>query len=196
MNNSHGLMSKALAGVGAGVLLALVPLGLNRLARKNSANSFPAPPMRDPSTRGEVRASLLPGDEAAALAHPTPPVAARPDDLYEDVTDQAGLKFVNQYCDTRIANILESNGAGGAVLDFDNDGDLDIIIANGDAFHLAGRESLLIKNEGDGKFLDVLPKAAPASRRKSVPVAAPCSTSTTTARWTPSSPRWVTAASS
>ena len=38
----------------------------------------------------------------------TPAIAAGKDDLFEDVTTKAGIGFVNQYCDSRIANILES----------------------------------------------------------------------------------------
>src|ERR1019366_3012056 len=45
----------------------------------------------------------------------TPPVVAGADDLFEDVTAKAGIKFVHQFCDTRIANIIESNGAGAVI---------------------------------------------------------------------------------
>jgi len=45
-------------------------------------------------------------------------------------------------------------GWGGNFLDFDNDGDLDIFIANGDAHYLIGWESLLLENKGDGTFAD------------------------------------------
>ena len=58
----------------------------------------------------------------------TPPVAAGPDDLFEDVTEKAGIKFVHQFCDSRIANILESNGAGGCWLDYDGDGLMDLFL--------------------------------------------------------------------
>ena len=57
-------------------------------------------------------------------------------------------------------------GWGCNFLDFDNDGDLDIIIANGDAFHLAGRETLLIENEGDGKFRDARAKGGACFQTK------------------------------
>jgi hypothetical protein len=45
-------------------------------------------------------------------------------------------------------------GWGGCFLDFDNDGDLDIFIANGDAHFLVGWESLLLENKGDGTYTD------------------------------------------
>src|SRR5208283_4549379 len=42
----------------------------------------------------------------------TPPIPAGPNDLFEDATAKARIDFVQQFCDDRIANILESNGSG------------------------------------------------------------------------------------
>jgi hypothetical protein len=97
----------------------------------------------------------------------TTPVAAGADDLYEDVTGKAGITFVHQFCDTRIANIIESNGAGAAILDFDNDGLPDIYLINsgplaGVTHEPAGtkrRPNRLYRNRGDGTFEDVTEKA-------------------------------------
>ena len=49
-------------------------------------------------------------------------------------------------------------GWGGCFLDFDNDGDLDIFIANGDAHYLVGWESLLLENQGNGTYVDAAEK--------------------------------------
>src|SRR5438094_95609 len=54
------------------------------------------------------------------------PVVAGSDDLFEDVTVKAGIGFVHQFCDSRIANILESNGAGGCWIDYNGDGLMDL----------------------------------------------------------------------
>jgi hypothetical protein len=97
----------------------------------------------------------------------TPPVKAEPEDIFEDVSEKAGLRFVNQYCDSKIANIIESNGAGGAWLDFDGDGFLDLYLVNpgpleGVTHHVPGtarQPNRLYRNRGDGTFEDVTAKA-------------------------------------
>jgi hypothetical protein len=49
-------------------------------------------------------------------------------------------------------------GWGGMFLDFDNDSDQDLLVANGDAFKLEGDLSQLLENQGDGKFSDASPQ--------------------------------------
>jgi hypothetical protein len=56
-------------------------------------------------------------------------------------------------------------GWGGNFLDFDNDGDLDLFIANGDPHFLRGMPPLLIENEGDGSFRDARPQGGPLFAR-------------------------------
>ena len=43
---------------------------------------------------------------------------------------------------------------GGGYLDFDDDGDLDLLIVNGDLHHMVGWEDLLLANDGAGHFSD------------------------------------------
>lgn len=98
---------------------------------------------------------------------PTPPIAAQPGDLFEDVTQRAGIDFVHQFAHTRIANILLSNGVGGAVFDYDNDGFVDLYLLNWGS--MAGVTAVpadtprepnrLYRNRGDGTFEDVTRKA-------------------------------------
>jgi hypothetical protein len=98
------------------------------------------------------------------------PIAAGPNDLFEDVAQKAGLAFVHQFCDTRIANIVESNGQGLAVLDYDNDGFPDIYVVNagpleGVTHHASGTKrepNRLYRNRGNGAFEDVTEKAGVA----------------------------------
>src|SRR5512138_2256315 len=74
---------------GLGLVLAVIILGPFR----NSASKGPVP----------SAAPVTPPEGEPAV---TPPVAAEPGDAFEDVTLKAGLRFVHQFCDTRIANII------------------------------------------------------------------------------------------
>jgi hypothetical protein len=114
-----------------------------------------------------IRPSASGSRPSAAPLTVTPPVAAGPEDLFEDVTEKAGIKFVHQFCDSRIANILESNGAGGCWLDYDGDGLMDLFLVNsgpldGVTHHIPGTArwpNRLYRNRGDGTFEDVTEKA-------------------------------------
>jgi hypothetical protein len=97
---------------------------------------------------------------------PAPPIAAGPRDWFEDVTDRARLNFVHQFCHRRIANILLSNGAGGAILDYDNDGWMDVFLVNWGSLEgvtaappCPREPNRLFRNRGDGTFEDVTEKA-------------------------------------
>ena len=104
-------------------------------------------------------------ESSASVSAPavTPPIPAGPNDLFADVTVEAGIDFVHQFCDTRISNILESNGSGGTWLDYDGDGWMDLYLVNagpldGVTAHAPGtvREpNRLYRNRGDGTFEDV-----------------------------------------
>jgi hypothetical protein len=104
---------------------------------------------------------------AESARRPLAPIAAGPHDLFEDVSHRAGLQFTPQFCHRKIANILLSNGSGGAVLDCDGDGWMDIYLVN--AGPLAGVTSpqfgtprepnRLFRNRSDGTFEDVTRRA-------------------------------------
>jgi hypothetical protein len=65
--------------------------------------------------------------------------------LYSDVTARANLTLIcGQY-----------TGWGSGLVDFDNDGYLDIFVANGNAHHLYTEEDVLARNDGTGRFVDV-----------------------------------------
>jgi enediyne biosynthesis protein E4 len=116
-------------------------------------------------SRSAPSASLA--QQPVAALSVTPPLPAEPADIFEDVTEKAGVKFVNQFCDSRIANIIESNGAGGTWLDYDGDGLMDFYVVNsgpleGVTHHAPGttrRPNALYRNRGDGTFEDVTKKA-------------------------------------
>ncbi|HLH54836.1 MAG TPA: VCBS repeat-containing protein, partial [Verrucomicrobiae bacterium] len=114
-----------------------------------------------------MRAAPEPSSTVPAALSVTPAIAARKDDLFEDVTAKAGITFVHQYCDSRIANILESNGAGGVWLDYDGDGFMDLYLVNSGPLEgvthqprgTAREPNRLYRNRGDGTFEDVTAKA-------------------------------------
>jgi enediyne biosynthesis protein E4 len=98
---------------------------------------------------------------------PRPTITADPRDIFEDVTLSAGIDFVHQFCHRRIANIVLSNGSGGAVLDYDSDGWMDLYFLNWGPLegvtapgYCAEREpNRLYRNRGDGTFEDVTRQA-------------------------------------
>ncbi|MBD1259025.1 CRTAC1 family protein [Maribacter polysiphoniae] len=71
--------------------------------------------------------------------------------LYQDITESSG-----------VARSLAGKGSWGtALFDYDNDGDLDIISANGTAEELILQYPLLLENDGKGNFKDVGKKVSP-----------------------------------
>jgi hypothetical protein len=94
---------------------------------------------------GNSNSSTLP---TAAMAEAEPP-------WFADVTDQSGLRFVDDAGPTDGEYFLpQINGSGAALLDFDNDGRLDIYLLQG-----AGKESAftcsLFHQRSHGTFEDV-----------------------------------------
>src|SRR5499427_13647 len=97
--------------------------------------------------------------------------------VFIDVTKQAGLdKFHHVMGGPEKKTIIESPGSGVALLDYDNDGWLDIYLLNGSSFAaLNGKEpqprAMLLHNNHDGTFTDVTDKAGVANERWGMGVA-------------------------
>lgn len=78
---------------------------------------------------------------------------------FTEVADAAGVRFVNMYGGVATKDyILETTGTGAAWFDYDEDGDLDLFLANGT--RLGYDESLslssaLFRNEGGERFVEV-----------------------------------------
>ena len=72
---------------------------------------------------------------------------------FTDVTDTAGIHFTHANGATGAFHLPETLGAGGAFLDYDNDGYLDLYLVNSAA------PSMLFRNNGDGTFKDVTSSA-------------------------------------
>jgi enediyne biosynthesis protein E4 len=91
--------------------------------------------------------------------------------VFEDVTKKAGLSNWRHVMGTpQKTFILESNGSGVGLIDYDNDGWLDIYMVNGSTFNaLDGKETpphaALFHNNRDGTFTDVAAQAGVTNDR-------------------------------
>src|ERR1035437_9286537 len=91
--------------------------------------------------------------------------------VFQDLTRQAGLGNWRHVMGTPEKNfILETDGSGVGLIDYDNDGWLDIYLVNGSTFKaLDGKEdpphSALFHNNHDGTFTDVAAKAGVTNDR-------------------------------
>ena len=91
--------------------------------------------------------------------------------IFTDIAHAAGLdKFHHRAGTPEKTTILETPGSGVAVLDYDNDGWLDIYLVNGSTFPaLKGQEAppraMLFHNNHDGTFTDVTDRAGVANER-------------------------------
>jgi enediyne biosynthesis protein E4 len=92
--------------------------------------------------------------------------------IFKDITKEAGLSgWIHRMGPLKKKDfIVETNGSGVCLLDFDNDGWLDIYLVNGSTFDaLDGKETpphaALFRNNHDGTFTDVSEKAGVANDR-------------------------------
>lgn len=87
---------------------------------------------------------------------------------FTDATDQAGLSFVHENGAAGQYFLIETMGAGGALADFDKDGDLDIYLVNG--FDLRGlyARPINLAHREDGLYW-VAPSAPIAANRSADP---------------------------
>jgi enediyne biosynthesis protein E4 len=91
--------------------------------------------------------------------------------IFQDITKEAGLAgWVHKMGVPEKNFIVETNGSGVCLVDYDNDGWLDIYLVNGATFNsLDGKEesphAALFRNNHDGTFTDVALKAGVANDR-------------------------------
>ena len=97
--------------------------------------------------------------------------------VFQDVSEKAGLTHWTHKMGTKDKKyIIETNGSGVGLIDYDNDGWLDIYVVNGSTFDaLDGKETpphaALFHNNHDGTFTDVAEKAGVSNDRWGVGVA-------------------------
>ena len=91
--------------------------------------------------------------------------------IFADISKQSGIASWSHVMGTREKKfILDANGSGVALIDYDNDGWLDIYLVNGSTFDaLDGKETpphaALFHNNHDGSFTDVAAKAGVTNDR-------------------------------
>ncbi|MGA3131039.1 MAG: CRTAC1 family protein [Terracidiphilus sp.] len=91
--------------------------------------------------------------------------------IFEDISQKAGLTHWTHKMGTKGKKyIIETNGSGVCLIDYDNDGWLDIYVVNGSTFDaLDGKETpphaALFHNNHDGTFTDVSAKAGVSNDR-------------------------------
>ncbi|HLY15797.1 MAG TPA: CRTAC1 family protein [Bryobacteraceae bacterium] len=103
-------------------------------------------------------AILLCAPVLAAAAAALGPIA------FEEIADRAGLHFIADSCPTANKNLPETMLAGVALLDYDNDGYMDVYFVNGAAIPSLTKDSpkywnRLFHNNRNGTFTDVTEKA-------------------------------------
>ena len=74
----------------------------------------------------------------------------------EEVTETSGIRYRNVSGEPKKRFIVSSLGAGAGLLDYDQDGDLDVYLVNGAPLENRtpgrGLPNQLFRNEGDGTF--------------------------------------------
>jgi hypothetical protein len=112
-------------------------------------------------------AQTLPPTRVAPAAPASAPANVR----YVDRTEAAGLSaFVHVSGSTRKDYIIETTGAGVALVDFDGDGLLDVYLVNGSSLDRLRQQApapraSLFRNQGRGAFRDVTDETGVANER-------------------------------
>jgi hypothetical protein len=114
---------------------------------------------------------------AAVWLRPSEPSPPSPRILFENVVDRTGIQFAMNNSVSPRKHQVETMIAGAALLDYNNDGLLDIFFVNGaelPALRKSGPQyqNRLFRNNGDGTFADVTAQAGVAGIGYSMGVAA------------------------
>jgi hypothetical protein len=98
-----------------------------------------------------------------------------PDMGYGCLLMNRGTYFEDRTAPTNLAVVCgQYTGWGGLLFDYDNDGYLDVFVANGNAHHEYTEEDVLMRNDGTGRFIDVAGRSGAYFRQKYVGRGATC----------------------
>jgi enediyne biosynthesis protein E4 len=157
--------------------IVFVCLSLCALAWAQQQDSSGMSPFgTEPSARAQQGGSATRGEFAPVLDSEKRPITAGGfvkdgPVIFKDIAEKAGLTTWHHTMGTPEKNyILETTGSGVALLDYDNDGWLDIYIVNGSTFDaLSGKteppHAALFHNNHDGTFTNVAEKAGVTNDR-------------------------------
>jgi len=139
------------------------------------AQPSPETPSPSPSDSSYMRVLLRPTHPAVFDAQRRPITAGGFVDnapvVFQDFSHQSGLdKFHHRSGTPQQSSIIEVPGSGVALLDYDNDGWLDIYLLNGSTIAALKRrepppKAMLFHNNHDGTFTDVTARAGVANER-------------------------------
>jgi enediyne biosynthesis protein E4 len=163
-------------------IFGLLTAGLPAILCAQASGSA-TPPKDEPSQQTQAQQN----EKAAGASEPTSPHALQLDAqrrpiteggfvksgpvVFEDVSEKAGLsKWIHKMGTPEKNYIIETKGSGVGLIDYDNDGWLDIYIVNGstvDAMSGKGTppHAALFHNNHDGTFTDVAAKAGVTNDR-------------------------------
>jgi hypothetical protein len=156
------------------VILFLCLCGIARAYGQGSGVSSPFG--TDPSAQPQSGGSATRGEFAPVLDSEKRPITAggfvkNGPVIFKEIAEKAGLTTWRHTMGTPAKNyILETTGSGVALLDYDNDGWLDIYMVNGSTFDaLNGKaeppHAALFHNNHDGTFTNVAEKAGVTNDR-------------------------------
>ena len=92
-----------------------------------------------------------------------------PDMGYGCLLVRRGKMFMDVTTPSNLAVICgQYTGWGGGLIDIDNDGYLDVFVANGNAHHEYTEEDVLARNDGKGRFSDIAKQSGPYFSEKYV----------------------------
>jgi len=160
----------------AGVLIAAIPLVL--VAQSSDSGASP---------KNQQSQATTVAPQSAGGVETGPPHPAQFDEqrrpitaggfvasgpvIFQDISEQAGLtRWTHKMGTPQKKYIIETNGSGVCLIDYDNDGWLDIYVVNGSTFDaLDGKETpphaALFHNNHDGTFTDVSARAGVTNDR-------------------------------